>query len=79
MNVAGQFPPYEPRIENDSDSGTVSMLQIRDFLSRQWRLIALVTGLAIMVGAIYIAISPSKFTAQVDMVIDTKKANWTQT
>ena len=79
MNVAGQFPPYEPRIENDSDSGTVSMLQIRDFLSRQWRLIALVTGLAIMVGAIYIAISPSKFTAQVDMVIDTKRANWTQT
>jgi len=79
MNVAGQFPPYEPRIENDSDSGTVSMLQIRDFLGRQWRLIALVTGLAIMVGAIYIAISPSKFTAQVDMVIDTKRANWTQT
>jgi succinoglycan biosynthesis transport protein ExoP len=79
MNVTGQFPPYEPRIENDSDSGTVSMLQIRDFLGRQWRLIALVTGLAIMVGAIYIAISPSKFTAQVDMVIDTKRANWTQT
>jgi succinoglycan biosynthesis transport protein ExoP len=79
MNVAGQFPPYEPRIENDSDSGTVSMLQIRDFLGRQWRLIALVTGLAIMIGAIYIAISPSKFTAQVDMVIDTKRANWTQT
>ena len=60
MNVAGQFPPYEPRIENDSDSGTVSMLQIRDFLGRQWRLIALVTGLAIMVGAIYIAISPGR-------------------
>jgi succinoglycan biosynthesis transport protein ExoP len=78
MNVAGQFPLYEPAIEKDSDSGTVSMLQVRDFMARQWRLIALVTGFAIVVGVIYIAVSPSKFTAQADMIIDTKRVTWTQ-
>src|SRR5438270_1293006 len=76
MNVAGQFPPYRAAAEDDS--GSVSMIHIRDFLGRQWRLIALVTGLAIVVGAIYIAISPSRYTAQADMIIDTKRVTWTQ-
>ncbi len=79
MNVAGQFPPYGSTAENDSDSRSLSMLEIRDFLGRQWRLIALVTGLAIVVGAAYIAISPYRYTAQADMIIDTKKVTWTQT
>src|SRR5664279_2882583 len=79
MNVAGQFPSYGPAPENDSDSGSASMLQVRDFLIREWRLIALVTGLAIIVGSIYIAISPARYTAQADMIIDTKKVTWTQT
>jgi succinoglycan biosynthesis transport protein ExoP len=76
MNVAGQFPPYRPAAEDDA--GSVSMLQIRDFLGREWHLIALVTGLAIIVGAIYIAISPTRYTAQADMIIDTKRVTWTQ-
>ena len=76
MNVAGQFPPYRSAGEDDSPSA--SMLHIRDFLSRQWRLVALVTGLAIVVGTIYVAISPSRYTAQADMIIDTKKVTWTQ-
>jgi succinoglycan biosynthesis transport protein ExoP len=76
MNVAGQFPPYGSAAEDDA--GSVSMVQIRDFLGRQWRLIALITGLAIIVGAIYIAISPSRYTAQADMIIDTKRVTWTQ-
>src|SRR3982074_2505237 len=79
MNIAGQFPPYIPAIDNDSNSGTLSMLQVRDFLGREWRLIALVTGLSMVVGASYIALSPSKYTAQADMIIDTKKVTWTQT
>jgi succinoglycan biosynthesis transport protein ExoP len=79
MNIAGQFSPYTPAIDNDPSSGTLSMLQIRDFLGRQWRLIALVTGLSIIVGAAYIAISPFKYTAQADMIIDTKRVTWTQT
>src|SRR5712692_3677618 len=79
MNLAGQFPPYTPAIDNDPSSGTLSMIQLRDFLGREWRLIALVTGLSIVLGASYVAISPSKYTAQADMIIDTKKVTWTQT
>src|SRR5712692_1542456 len=79
MNIAGQFPPYTPATDNDPNSGTLSMLQVRDFLGRQWRLIALVSGLSIVVGAAYVAISPSRYTAQTDMIIDTKRVSWTQT
>jgi polysaccharide biosynthesis transport protein len=79
MNLAGQFPPYIPAVENDSNSGSGSILQVRDFLGRQWRLIVLVAGLAIVLGAVYIAISPSRYTAQADMIIDTKRVTWTQT
>jgi polysaccharide biosynthesis transport protein len=78
MNVAGQFPPYGPTPENDSDAGSISIVQVRDFLGRQWRLIALVTGLSIVLGAVYIATSPSRYTAQADMIIDTKSLRWTQ-
>src|SRR6266851_2385815 len=78
MNIAGQFPPYTPAIDNDPSSGTLSMIQMRDFLGREWRLIALVTGLSIVVGATYVALSPSKYTAQADMIIDTKRVTWTQ-
>src|SRR5260370_40877001 len=79
MNMAGQFPPYTPAIDNDPSSGTLSMLQVRDFLGREWRLIALIAGLSIVVGATYVAISPYKYTAQADMIIDTKRVTWTQT
>jgi polysaccharide biosynthesis transport protein len=79
MNIAGQFPHYPPAIDNDPNSGTLSMLQVRDFLGREWRLIALVTGLSIVLGATYVALSPSKYTAQADMIIDTKRVTWTQT
>src|SRR6202163_4975941 len=79
MNIAGQFPPYTPAIDDDPSSGTLSMLQLRDFFGREWRLIALVTGLSIVLGAAYVAISPSRYTAQADMIIDTKRVTWTQT
>src|SRR3981189_2010928 len=79
MNIAGQFPPYAPAIDNDSSSGTLSMLQIRDFLGREWRLIAFVTALSTIVGSAYVAISPFRYTAQADMIIDTKRVTWTQT
>jgi polysaccharide biosynthesis transport protein len=79
MNIAGQFPSYGPVDENDSESASPSMLQVRDFLVREWRLIAAVTVLAIVLGAGFIAISPAKYTAQADMIIDTKRVTWTQT
>jgi succinoglycan biosynthesis transport protein ExoP len=79
MNIARQFPPYTPTIDNDPSSGTLSMLQVRDFLGRAWRLVALVTGLSIVVGAAYVALSPARYTAQADMIIDTKRVTWNQT
>jgi succinoglycan biosynthesis transport protein ExoP len=79
MNIAGQFSRYLPAVDNGSDSGTFSMIQVRDFLGRQWRLIAMATGLAIIVGTTFIAVSPARYTAQADMIIDTKRVTWTQT
>jgi polysaccharide biosynthesis transport protein len=78
MNLVGQFQPYTSATDNDPGSGTLSMVQIRDFLGREWRLIAAVTGFAIVLGALYIAMSPSRYTAQTDMIIDTKRVTWTQ-
>src|SRR5471030_2695371 len=80
MNIVGQFhQTHEPTVRIDSNAGTVSLLNIKDFLARQWRLIALVTALATILGAVYIAMSPTKYTAQADMIIDTKRVTWTQT
>jgi polysaccharide biosynthesis transport protein len=78
MNLVGQFGPYNRAVENNPNSGTLSMLQVRQFLIRQWRIIASLTGLCIILGAAYIAMTPSRYTAQTDMIIDTKKVTWAQ-
>src|SRR5215475_6556750 len=78
MNVAGQFARYAARIDNDPNAGTLSLLQVRDFLGRQWRLIAILTGFALILGVAYLAVSPKRYTAQADMIIDTKRVTWTQ-
>src|SRR5882762_4915177 len=77
MNFANQFlnQPYETALKDESFTG---LTQVRDFLSRQWRLIAIITGLSVVLGALYILTSPTKYTAQADMIIDTKKVTWTQ-
>jgi polysaccharide biosynthesis transport protein len=77
MNVAGQFPPYTA-VDSNSNGGTLPLLQVRDFLTRQWRLIALVAALTIIAGFGYLAVVPSRYTAQTDMIIDTKRVTWTQ-
>jgi polysaccharide biosynthesis transport protein len=81
MNFANQFQShrYSPAASPVPHSGTASLRDARDFLSRQWRLIALVTGFGIIIGALYLATAPTLFTAQADMIIDTKKVAWTQT
>src|SRR3982074_624549 len=77
MNFANKFlnQPYETALKDESFTG---LNQVRDFLSRQWRLIAIIAGLSIVLGALYILTSPTKYTAQADMIIDTKKVTWTQ-
>ena len=78
MNLAGQFVRYTSGMDQDSGSESLSLLQIRAFLGRQWRLIALVTALAVAIGVAYIAASPKLYTAQADMIIDTKRVTWSQ-
>ena len=77
MNMAGRFGRYSAN-DDDSDSASLAFLHVRDFLSRQWRLIALVTGLTLIVGVAYLAFAPKKYTAQADMIIDTKRMTWAQ-
>src|SRR5580704_2011197 len=60
------------------ESNLLSLLDIRDLLYRRWRLILAVTIFAIVVGAIYIVVSPARYTATTSMIIDTKKASFTQ-
>lgn len=80
MNVAGPFPPYQPTqvTDNDVNSGPLSMIQVRDFLGREWRLIGLVTAFAVALWGVYISVSPFRYTAEADMIIDTKRVVWTQ-
>ena len=78
MNVAGPFQHYPPAIDNDPAAGSLSMIQVGDFLGREWRLIVLVTALAVMLWGGYIAVSPFRYTAEADMIIDTKRVVWTQ-
>lgn len=77
MNVSGQFPRYTASI-TAPHAGGLSLLQIRDFVTRQWRLIALVTALSVIVGIAYLALTPRKYTALTDMIIDTKRVSFSQ-
>jgi exopolysaccharide transport family protein len=77
MNFAGPTALYQVS-GNEPSSGTLSMLQIRDFAGRQWRLITLITALTLVAWALYIAVSPFRYTAEAEMVIDTKRMTWTQ-
>jgi succinoglycan biosynthesis transport protein ExoP len=81
MNFANQFHTqnYEPPFRNDTSAGAASLVQVRDFVYRRWRLITLITAFGVIVGALYIAVSPTRYTAQADMIIDTKRVTWTQT
>jgi polysaccharide biosynthesis transport protein len=78
MNVAGQFAPYAGETKFDPNSGSPSILQVRDFLFRQWHLIAVMMVLTVVLAAGYLAVSPYRYTAQADMIIDTKRIRFTQ-
>jgi succinoglycan biosynthesis transport protein ExoP len=78
MNLARPFQPYTSLTEGGSNHAASQLLQVRDFLSRQWRLIALATALALVLGISYLAVTPSRYTAKLDMVIDTKRVSWSQ-
>ncbi|WP_047307610.1 polysaccharide biosynthesis tyrosine autokinase [Rhodopseudomonas palustris] len=78
MNFAGQ--PLQdgslPRIGTGKDA--LSLLDVSDFVARHWRFIGLVTVFVIALALAYLAVAPSRYTAQTDMIIDTKRVTWTQ-
>lgn len=80
MNIAREFLSrrFEPLVHHEAPAHGISLIQVRDFFLRQWRLIAVVTGLAFVLGAVFISLSPSRYTAQADMIIDTKRVTWSQ-
>jgi polysaccharide biosynthesis transport protein len=77
MNIAGGVRSFAAAADGAPDPGTRSLLHLRDFLSREWRLIAVMTVLSLAIGAAYVATAPRKYTAQADMIIDTEKITWT--
>jgi succinoglycan biosynthesis transport protein ExoP len=78
MNVSSKFPQYPTAFSSDANVAGLSLVQIRDFLVRQWRLIALITALAILSGIAYLALVPRTYTAETDLIIDTKRVSFSQ-
>jgi polysaccharide biosynthesis transport protein len=78
MGLARPFQQYPPLTEGGFNRAAWQLLQVRDFLGRQWRPIALATALGLVPGASYLAVAPSRFTAKLEMAIDTKQVIWSQ-
>jgi polysaccharide biosynthesis transport protein len=76
MNVTEKFPRYAATANLDPESWLFCWLHMRDFLIRHWRLIILMTGLAVASGAAKLSVTPSQYTAQADLLIDNKKVTW---
>src|SRR6185437_5390892 len=80
MNFANQFhDKLFPQPIRNGTGPQAALVDVRNFIARQWRLISLAVAFGILLVALYIAISPTRYTAQADMLIDTKRVTWTQT
>ena len=77
MNIAVWVRSFAAAADGAPDPGTQSLLHLRDFLSREWRPIAMMTVLSLAIGAAYVATAPRKYTAKADLIIDTEKITWT--
>lgn len=78
MNLTRPFQRYAAPAAAEHSRAATQLLQVKDFLGRQWRLIALTVALALMVGGSYLAVTPSRYTARLDLVIDTKRVTWSK-
>jgi polysaccharide biosynthesis transport protein len=78
MNVTRKFQSTRIATNRDPESWIYCWLHLRDFLARQWRLIALVTGLAVISGVTGLKFTPSQYTAQADLLLDNKNLTWTR-
>jgi polysaccharide biosynthesis transport protein len=78
MNVRRQCSSFTPPIDGDPSSGLRPWLEVRRFILRQGRLIGSVTALVFILGVAQLAITPSRYTARTDMIIDTKRMVWVE-
>ena len=77
MNLARPFQRYAATPTAAGSTGAAwQLLQVKDFLGRQWRLIALALAVALALGGVYLAVTPARYTARLDLVIDTKRITW---
>src|SRR5450631_4808522 len=78
MNLARPFQRYTPMTMGASNRAAWQLAQVRDFLGRQWRPITLATALALVLGVSYLAVAPPRYTAKLEMIIDTDGVTWSQ-
>jgi succinoglycan biosynthesis transport protein ExoP len=78
MNLARPFQRYTPSTAGASNRAAWQLSQVRDFLGRQWRPIALATAFALVLGVSYLAVAPPRYTAKLEMIIDTDGVTWSQ-
>jgi succinoglycan biosynthesis transport protein ExoP len=76
MNLARPFQRYTTPTAVEPSRAASQLLQVRGFLGRQWRLVALALMLALVLGGLYLWVTPPRYTARLDLVIDTKRISW---
>jgi len=78
MNAAEKFRSHKLVTDGDPESWKFCWLHLRGFLVRQWRLIAIIAFLAVVAGLMDLGMTPSRYTAQADLLVDNKKVGWTR-
>jgi succinoglycan biosynthesis transport protein ExoP len=78
MNAAEKFRSHKLATDGDPESWKFCWFHLRSFLVRQWRLIAIIAVLAVVAGLVDLGMTPSRYTAQADLLVDNKKVGWTQ-
>jgi uncharacterized protein involved in exopolysaccharide biosynthesis len=76
MSVTGKFSHYAATANADPESWLFCWLHLRVFLVRQWRLITLMTGLAVIASIAGLSVTPSRYTADTDLLVTNKKVSW---
>ena len=75
MLQTNKSPLLGGEIGVDGSSASEFYARLQTFLWRQWPLILTVTALTVALGVVYVLNTPSSYTAQATMIIDSHKIN----
>ena len=78
MNAAEKFRSHKLATDGDPESWRFCWPHLRDFFVRQWRLVAIMAVLAVIAGLANLGMTPYRYTAQADLLVDNKKVSWTR-